>query len=174
MPSFWESPHEREVREHREQEKILESMIGESAGIVGMLRPARPAEARVWACSRSAKPSAFVRLETEGDRQLPFQTVQSITTILRGYVPGLAAEAVTVVDRRGYKYLDAGNPALSVLSHNRAREEELSQEILDQLDWIKGVRVSVQLPETTVTATRTYPRARSEPGTRSPPARRRR
>jgi hypothetical protein len=50
------------------------------------------------------------------------------------------------MDQRGHKYLDAGNPALSAISHSRAREEELSQEILEKLDWIKGVRVSVQLP----------------------------
>ena len=145
-PSLWESPHDREIREHREQEKILESMIGELHGIVGCFVRLDQPKAR-FGLQPSAKPSAFVRLETEGDRQLPFQTVQSITTILRGYEPGLSAEAVTVVDRRGHKYLDAGNPALSVLSHNRAREEELSQQILEQLEWIKGVRVSVQLPD---------------------------
>lgn len=146
-PSPWESPRDREVREHQEKEKILEAMIGELHGVVGCfvrLHQPRPR----FGLQSASKPSAFVRLVTEGDRQLPFQTVQSITTILRGYEPGLTAEAITVVDRIGYNYLDAGNPALSVLSHNRAREEELSQEILEQLEWIKGVRVSVQLSST--------------------------
>ena len=145
--NFWESLHDKELREYQGREKILESMISDLPGIVGSFvwinRP-KPQ----WGLQPVVKPSAFVRLETEGDRQLPFRTVQALTTILTGYEPGLSADAVTVVDRRGHKYLDAGNPALSALSHNRAREEELSQEILEQLDWIGGVRVSVQLSET--------------------------
>jgi hypothetical protein len=145
-PNLWETLHDREIREHREEEKIVESMIDELHGIVGcFVRLDRPKPS--FSLQPTGKPSAFVRLETEGDRQLPLQTVQSITTILRGYEPGLSAESITVVDRRGYKYLETGNPALSVLSHNRAREEELSQEILQQLEWIKGVRVSVHLTE---------------------------
>ena len=144
---IWESPRDKEVRENQEQAKILEAMIGDLPGIVGSFVWINRPKPRLG-LQPVAKPSAFVRLETEGDRQLPFRTVQSITTILTGYEPGLTADAVTVLDRRGHKYLDAGNPTLSILSHNRAREEELSQEILEQLDWIKGVRVSVQLPET--------------------------
>ena len=160
-PSPWESPRDREVREHRENEKILEAMIAELQGIVGCFVRLDQPKPR-FGLQPATRPSAFVRLETEGDRQVTFQTVQSITTILRGYEPGLSAEAVTVVDRKGYKYLDAGNPALSVLSHNRAREEELSQEILDQLEWIKGVRVSVQLPD--APATVAVADTRGEPG----------
>src|SRR5208283_578015 len=53
-------------------------------------------------------------------------------------------------------------PALSALSHNRAREEELSEEILEKLDWIEGVRVSVQLP---ATAASNQSSAASNPGT---------
>lgn len=163
--NLWESLHEREIRERRGEEKMLESLIGDLHGIVGcFVRLDRP-KAK-YGLQPAAKPSAFVRLETEGDRPLPFQTVQSITTILRGYEPGLTAESVTVVDRRGYKYLDAGNPALNVLTHNRAREEELSQEILVQLDWIKGVRVSVQMEDTPAGDGRA-PVSRSEPRTDS-------
>jgi type III secretory pathway lipoprotein EscJ len=143
--SVWESVRDREVREHQRQEKILESMINELDGVVGSFVWINRPKERLGSRD-AARPSAFVRLETEGDRQLPFRAIQAITTNLTGAVPGLAAEAITVVDRRGHKYLDAGNPALSALSHSRAREEELSQEILEKLDWIKGVRVSVQVP----------------------------
>ncbi|MGO9815170.1 MAG: hypothetical protein ACLP53_30930, partial [Isosphaeraceae bacterium] len=145
--NFWESLHDKELREFQGREKILESMIGDLPGIVGSFVWINRPKPR-WGLQPVVKPSAFVRLETEGDRQLPFRTVQALTTILTGYEPGLTPDAVTVVDRRGHKYLDAGNPALSALSHNRAREEELSQDILEQLDWISGVRVSVQLSET--------------------------
>ena len=146
-PNPWmETPHDKEVREHQERAKILEAMIGDLPGVVGSFVWINRPKARLG-LHQVEKPSAFVRLETEGDRQLPFRTVQAITTILTGPEPGLTADAITVVDRRGHKYLDAGNPALSAQSHNRAQEEELTREILDQLDWIKGVRVSVQLPE---------------------------
>ncbi len=145
--NFWESLHDKELRESQGREKVLESMISDLPGIVGSFVWINRPKPR-WSLQPVVKPSAFVRLETEGDRQLPFRTVQALTTILTGYEPGLTADAVTVVDRRGHKYLVAGNPALSALSHNRAREEELSQDILEQLDWISGVRVSVQLSET--------------------------
>ncbi len=149
--SFLDTLHDKELREHQGREKILESMISDLPGILGaFVQINRPKPG--WALQPVIKPSAFVRLETEADRQLPFRTVQTLTTILTGTEPGLTADAVTVVDRRGHKYLDAGNPALSALSHNRAREEELSQNILEQLDWISGVRVSVQLSETVSSA----------------------
>ena len=142
--SLLESLHDKELRQQQGREKILESMISDLPGIIGafvQINRTKP----TWGLQPVAKPSAFVRLETEGDRQLPYRTVQTLTTILTGTEPGLTVDAVTVVDRRGHKYLDAGNPALSALSHNRAREEELNQNILEQLDWISGVRVSVQL-----------------------------
>ena len=144
--SFWESLHDKELREYQGREKILESMISDLPGIIGAFVSINRPKPR-WGLQPVVKPSAFVRLETEGDRQLPFRTVQALTTYLTGNEPGLTADAVTVVDRRGHKYLDAGNPALSAQSHNRAREEELSQDILEKLNWISGVRVSVQLTE---------------------------
>ncbi len=49
------------------------------------------------------------------------------------------------MDHRGTRYLDPGNPSLGDHSRNRAREEEITEEILDKLDWIKGVRVQVQV-----------------------------
>jgi hypothetical protein len=144
--SPWESMHDKEVREHQGREKILEAMISGLPGVVSSFVWINRPKLR-WGLQPVAKPSAFVRLETEGDRQLPFRTVQSITTILTANEPGLTADAVTVLDHRGHKYLDAGNPSLSAQSYNRAREEQLSQEILEKLEWITGVRVSVQLPE---------------------------
>ncbi|MFO0892663.1 MAG: hypothetical protein U0790_26410 [Isosphaeraceae bacterium] len=149
--SPWESPLEKDRREQQERAKILQIMINDLPGIVDSFVSINRPRTRLG-LRPDARPSAFVRLETEGDRQLPFRTVQSITTILTGYEDGLSAESVTVVDRRGHKYLVAGNPELSALSSNRAREEELSQQILEQLDWIKGVRVSVQLPAATLDA----------------------
>ena len=93
----------------------------------------------------NAKPTAFVYVETEGGRALPYRTIQAIPAILAANVRDLAPGSITVMDRRGNRYLDPGNPALGDNSRNRAREEEISEEIVDKLDWIKGVRVQVQV-----------------------------
>ena len=84
-------------------------------------------------------------VETEGGRALPYRTIQAIPAILAANVRDLAPGSITVMDSRGNRYLDPGNPALGDNSRNRAREEEISEEILDKLDWIKGVRVQVQV-----------------------------
>ena len=70
--------------------------------------------------------------------------MQGILSVLNGMVPGLAG-SITVMDRRGIRYVDPGNPALGDHSRNRAREEEITEQILEKLDWIKGVRVQVQV-----------------------------
>ena len=86
-----------------------------------------------------------------------------------GYEPDLKHDAVTVVDQKGRRYLDAGNPALGAISRTRAREEELGQKILEQLDWIKGVSVTVQLP--LAPRPRRVPRAASRRRSPRPPPR---
>jgi hypothetical protein len=154
--SPWESIYDKELREQNGREKILEAMISSLPGVVGsFVRINRPRPR--FGLQPTPRASAFVQLETEGDRQLPFRTVQSIMTILTANEPGLTTDAVTVLDHRGHKYLDAGNPALSAQSYTRAREEQYSQEILEKLDWITGVRVSVQLPEAAPAVERSAP-----------------
>ena len=49
------------------------------------------------------------------------------------------------MDRRGFRYFDSGNLAIGDASRDRAREEDLVKEILDKLDWVKGVRVQVKV-----------------------------
>jgi flagellar M-ring protein FliF len=144
--SSWlgESPHEKEQCEQRDQARLFESLINELPGVDGSVvlinRPKPRYELRP-----TVKPTAFVRLETEGGRELPFSVVESISSILTVNVSGLSPDKITIMDRSGRTYLDAGNPALNALSTNRAREEELSRQILKKLDWITGVRVDVQL-----------------------------
>jgi len=141
---FWETTGEHEQKKQLAREKILERLIGQLDGVgwclVSIHRP------RTSAWGRAAtKPTAFVYIETEGNRKLPYQTVQSIPGILAGYEPDLTPGSIRVIDKRGNKYLDPGDPALGDSSRNRAREEELGEEIVEKLDWIKGVRVQVQV-----------------------------
>ena len=142
--SLWESTEEREHKELLRCERMIERLIGEQEGVVStwvsINRPHASLIKRV-----SSKPSAFVYIETEGGRALPSRTVQTIPVILTGYVPELTPGSITVMDHRGKKYLEPGNPTLGDSSRNRAREEEISEEILEKLDWIKGVRVAVQV-----------------------------
>ncbi len=110
---------------------MIERLISEQEGVkwsvVSINRPYRSLMSRP-----SSKASAFVYIETEGGRPLPSRTVQTIPVILIGYAPELSPGSITVMDRRGKKYLEPGNPALGDNSRNRVREEEISEEILGE------------------------------------------
>src|SRR5262249_32447415 len=79
------------------------------------------------------------------DRSLPLRTVQAITAFLTSNEPDLGAEAITVMDRKGRRYLDRRDPAVGKQTRVRAREEELRDQIVDTLSWIEGIRVRVDL-----------------------------
>jgi flagellar M-ring protein FliF len=142
--SWLEGPKEREARQQRSQNKFIEKLIGQLDGVVSSIVSINRPQASKF--SRSApKHTAFVYIETEANRPLPYQTVQSIPVILAGIDPDLTPASISVMDRRGARYYDTGNPGIGDKSRNEAREQELSEEILEKLDWIKGVRVQVKL-----------------------------
>jgi hypothetical protein len=142
--SIFDPLGERENKKQIAREKIIEQIIGQLDGVVWSLVSINRPPPTKWG-RPSSKPTAFVYIETEGKRQLPSQTIQSIPAILSGYEPELTPGSITVMDRRGVRYLDSGNLAVGDNARNRAREDELSNEILEKLDWIKGVRVQVKL-----------------------------
>ncbi len=139
-----ELPHEREYREPARPEQILERLISQLDGVkwslVSINRPRAPAWGRP-----ATKASAFVYIETEGNRRLPYQTIQAIPNFVSRYQSDVTPASISVVDRSGTIYFDAGNLAVGDRARNRAREEELAKEIQEALDWIKGVRVQVQV-----------------------------
>lgn len=142
--SIFDTPKEREARQQRSQNKFIEKLIGQLDGVVSSTvwinRPQTPRFAR-----SGPKHTALVFIETEGNRPLPYQTVQSIPVILTGSDPELTPASITVMGSRGGMYLDPGNPGIGDKSRNEARERELSAEIHEKLDWIKGIRVQVKL-----------------------------
>jgi flagellar M-ring protein FliF len=162
-----EGPRERDQKEKLGREKMVESMIRKLDGVdwalVSINRPRQSVGHRA-----AAKPTAFVYIETEGDRQLPFKVIQSIPEFLVGCEPELTIGSITVMDRRGHRYLDPANPSLGDISRKRAREEELSEQILARLYYIKGVRVEVRVtspPASEPSATRAAdkpPRSQTE------------
>jgi hypothetical protein len=166
--SIFATPSEREQKEELIRERILERLIGQREGVVWCLvkidRPRPPA----WG-HQHVKPTAFVYIETDGNRLLPYQTVQSIPAILAGFDPEVTPGSITVMDHRGHRYFDAGDPALGASARNRAREEELNEEIAEKLDWINGVRVHVQVTSGRAPAT-TNARRRNGAGSEHPGA----
>lgn len=170
--SIFESPHDKEVREQRDKARVFERLIDDLPGVESSFVLINRSKQRVG-LRLVDRPSALVRLETDGGRELPFSVVESITSILTVSENGLTPQAITVMDRSGHRYLDAGNPELNAHSTTRAREENLSRRILEKLDWIPGVSVDVQLaiaepedqPEPTSVETRpTAPPTPIEPG----------
>ena len=143
MSSFFDLTSDKENKRQLYQEKFLEGLIGRLDGVVWSLVSINLPPPK-WPRT-GAKPTAFVYIETEGNRKLPGQTQQAIIGILTGNVRNLTPETITVMDRHGVRYLDSGNPAIGVASRDRAREEDLVKEILDKLDWIKGVQVQVKV-----------------------------
>ena len=91
-----------------------------------------------------ARATAFVYVETRGGRELSPKAVEAIQNLMvREH--DLTHDAVTVCDDHGRRYLEAGDPMGVQSNLIRAREEELSEKILEQINWVKGVGVTVQL-----------------------------
>ncbi len=143
--SFFDTSSEREFRKHLGREKMVERLISQLDGVVWSLVSIHVPPARRWPVHQNTRPTAFVYIETEGKRRLPYQSVQQIPVIVEGYEPELSAGSITVIDTRGNKYFESGNVAIGVDSQNRFREQELIEEILQRLEWVKGVRVQVKV-----------------------------
>ncbi len=145
ISNFFDTSADKERRRLLSREKLIEQLISTVPGVVWSLVSIDRPRARSWQ-HQGARPTAFVYIETEGKRRLSYQSVQLIPAIVIGCDSELTPGCLTVMDTAGNKYLESGNLAVGVDSHNRAREEELVGEILESLHWIKGVRVQVKVP----------------------------
>ena len=141
-------PSTNDTRQANARDELLAAMIRPLQGIVSATVMVHRPKVRASLLSRSrasSGPSVFVYLETVGDREITPKTVQSIQDLIASAEPDVKHDAVTVMDRKGNRYLDANNPALGTLARNKVREDVIRAEILDQLADIKGVQVSVRL-----------------------------
>lgn len=147
--SPWDAPAVIEQRQAQARNALLERMIGRLDGIVSAMVMIHKAKTRATLRSGPSPnptgPTALVYLETENHHELSSGTIERIQSLIAGAEPEVKHDAVTVIDWQGRTYLDPHNPALGARARNRARQEELRQEILDRIDWIDGVKVSVQL-----------------------------
>jgi hypothetical protein len=141
---IWQTREEREQRQRLSRERMIARFIDDLDGVVWSLVAIQYPRTTLGRHPRT-RPSAFVYLETQSNRPLPSRTVETIPAILLSNEPELSHETITVMDRRGHRYLDPRNPALGELSRDRAQEEDIREKILEKLGWIKGVQVWVGL-----------------------------
>ena len=167
--SPWESPPEIQKRLEIVKENELAEMIRNLDGIISAHVRIHRTKARVG-FQRIAAESAFVWLETEGNHEIRPATVQAIQILVAANVPDLKPDTLTITDRYGRAYLIAGNPKIGTLTLKRAREAELTEKILEKLDWIKGVRVTVQMVPAPAPAP-VPPPAAAAPATAAPESR---
>jgi type III secretory pathway lipoprotein EscJ len=142
--SYLDSEFDKQRRELSAREKILESLIDRLPGIAWsyvQINQSRP----TLGLRKSPKVKALVSVETQDDAMLPFRTVEAIKKMIVTSVSEIAPDAITIMDGKARMYLDAENVGLQASSRDRAREEQLRQEILERLDWIDRVRVSVHV-----------------------------
>jgi flagellar M-ring protein FliF len=140
-----EGPEERQRRELARLERSLKYQI---EGLDASISSAHVEVIRTRARSGMNAPwnvSAYVYLRTEGGRRLGNRVVEGIETFLKGTLPDLRPEAITVADQSGYKYLAAGNPSLKEEMKTHALEETWREKIAEELQHIPGVGVSVLL-----------------------------
>jgi flagellar biosynthesis/type III secretory pathway M-ring protein FliF/YscJ len=133
------------VRDRAEQARNarLATMIGRLNGVVSAWVDVKRPPARGFRPAPAA--TAFVYLETENDRELGSEVVESIQAVIAGAEPEVKPGAMTIVDRKGHEYLRAHDPAVDNRNRTRAYRDELRQEIQKNLDWLKGAQVSVQV-----------------------------
>ena len=144
-PDFLDSPVDREIGRQLAREKIIEGLIGQLDGVVWSLVSINRQTIIEMAPgrARSRRPSFTSRPREIGNYRI--RPHSRSPAILTGCVSDLTPGSITVMDRRGFRYFDSGNLAIGDASRDRAREEDLVKEILDKLDWVKGVRVQVKV-----------------------------
>jgi type III secretory pathway lipoprotein EscJ len=157
MPNIWEGPEERRQRLNRVKEECFEDQIKEMDGIESASVLISRERSRRLNSAWDIK--ALVVLGVAAGRRVPSRTILAIQHMLAGAEIGLKPEAVTIIDKAGNRiYLTAENANLSFEAQIQAREEDLAAELLAQLNWIEGVRVSVKLD-----------RLAAPPGAEAPP-----
>jgi flagellar M-ring protein FliF len=145
--SYMDTPADKADRDHRRIERSLKAMIEKYEGIRSAYVKVHRTPVRGGYRPGSAV-SGLVVLDTE--RRPPNRVIQSIQTLLPKMVPGLLPDAVTVCDRAGIFYLEAGNPKAATATQSLARAEELRDGLLEKLGTlIPGVDVDVKVEPST-------------------------
>ncbi|MDE2508398.1 MAG: hypothetical protein KGM43_14390 [Planctomycetota bacterium] len=143
-PSLLESIGDSERKREVSETQVVEELITRNRDIVDAYLYVKKGKARLGARQPVAE-SAFVRVETRGDRMLDPATVDTVVLYLRGHWPELKPSAIVIIDQKGHEYNNPTDAARSALARAASRQDEIRRQLLDQLDWIKGVHVVVQV-----------------------------
>jgi hypothetical protein len=134
---------DRDARERRHRERVLEAAIEEYDSTLQANVKIEPSRAK---SSRNPQtPKVTVLLKAESDRRLRPAAVEGIATLLLSLVPDLKPEGLWILDSKLRVYHSPTSMSLRPDSMARSREEELTGRILEQLDYIKGVHVAVSI-----------------------------
>lgn len=156
------APSLREIERQARQTSVFDTLLdrqgrkewADSATLGALIRRVGDfVDARVWlhrprarGFSRTAAAAtAFVYVETRDEHRLDGVTVEKIRGMIAGAEPDVKPDGVSVFDQFGNRYLDAHDPAVGAEVRHRARAEELRREIVEQLNWVSGAQVSVNL-----------------------------
>ncbi len=142
--SIWSLPLDRASQREQVSQREAGEIIGNLEGIESASVLIRRSTTRTPG-QKGAKICAFVWVQTQDGRPILHQTLQAIPSILRNIELDLPPNSVTVMDHAGKIYLDSGNPEAGAAMMGHVLEEELRSKILQDLNWIEGVRVLVAL-----------------------------
>jgi hypothetical protein len=124
--------------------RIVESAVEKLPGLLSATVTLREEDARGY--GRPRRLTAGVFLGVEADERVPAETIRRILTILRTFEPTLEPERdITIIDQRGLAYYVAGDTRLAARAMADARAQEWESDLLSRLEWIEGLRVSVQI-----------------------------
>ncbi|HEV3165325.1 MAG TPA: hypothetical protein VGZ22_14960 [Isosphaeraceae bacterium] len=157
-PHILEGPSEREQRQLLAQKEQLERQLEEFEDVTEANVTIFRERARSFNQPPNVKASVFLKARDEG-RKIPAATIKKIKYML-GNIPDLKPDAITVLDR-DHIYLLAGNPAVGQESEARAREEELSEDLKERLNWIDGIKILVRLEQSVPSLTQLVPKPSS-------------
>jgi len=166
--TVFDSPGDKEARALQARGDYLAELIRRlpDSGIVDAHVDIQRRPTRMGTRS-SFPPTVFVVLETEHNRAVRFQLIKTIEEMVVRREPDIKPDAISIFDGTGRLYIDAFKPEIREQNQIHAREEELSEKILEQIDHIKGVQVKVQMVP--VAPTKPEPLAKPEPEQPEPP-----
>jgi len=142
--TVWDLPSMREQRHDRAESDRIAEMIRRAGGLVDVKVEIHRPKAR-GLTRTAAVPSAVVWLETEGGRELSSREAERIQSLIAGFAPDVPKDAVSVLDSKLNNYADAHDPSVGIRARTRDRQNDFRQKILEELSWVKGLQVTVQV-----------------------------
>jgi hypothetical protein len=143
-PAIWALPGEREAIERRQRERELQAAIEQyDPSLQATVQIARTGPRSTRKTAEELR--VTVLLKCEGDRRIRPAAADAIATLLFSLVPDLKPEGLWILDSKSRVYHSPAHTGLDPHSIARTREEELTERIFEQLDYIKDIRVSVSI-----------------------------